>query len=262
MTDFNKQPEKISENYFLRELRKSIGVGDQIKDEIVEAKEPTDEAKRYYQKMNLSNQPITLTAKQLFRQIKSSHYISNNEKIFYKVDEHNELVIKKLCLYFSGDERMFEYGMNPDKGIALIGGLGVGKTWLMKILRYNSRIPYGFINCSDITDKCEQGGSEEISKYFHIAKTMSPHLYYGKTEIGFCFNELGREPMPVKYFGNPTNVMERILFTRYENGIPRNFTHFTSNRNDFKEIYGDYISDRMNEMFNIVYFPETAKSRR
>lgn len=218
---------------------------------------PTEKELKYFERLRQTREPVKLTAKQLFDRVRSAGYV---------IDSENELIVKKLCLYFSGDPRMSDekYGMNPNKGIALLGGLGVGKTWLMKLLRYNSHLPYIFVNCSEIADEVEQGGSENLATYFHLRKTTSSYLYYGNDTLGLCLNELGREQIPVKYFGNPTNVIERILFTRYEKEVPHNRTYFTTNKSveQIEALYGDYIRDRMREMFNLIIFPQDAKSRR
>jgi Asp-tRNA(Asn)/Glu-tRNA(Gln) amidotransferase C subunit len=257
--DRSNKPERLSAH--VRQLKRILGTPDQIK-EVDEAEfgintDVTEEAKAYFEKLRRERDPVTLSAKSL---------LDNLVRSGYEIDSDNELIVKGLCLYFAGDARMTspKYNLNPDKGIALLGGLGVGKTWLMKLLRYNAHLPFAFGNCSSIADEVEQGGSENLARYFRVAKTGASYLYYGKTEIGFCFNELGREAIPVKYFGNPTNVMERIIFTRYENEVPHNFTHFTSNKSpeEITKLYGDYIGNRMLEMFNVVIFPENAKSRR
>lgn len=253
MTTSN-EPKKYS--FHIQQLRKSLGLPDEAPVEQTPV-ELTEGALKYIEKMKLETAEIKLPA---------IYYLNRLINAGYVIDAENELIVKKLCLYFAGDMRMVQppYNLEPQKGIALLGGLGVGKTWLMKLLRYNAHLPFAFVNCSQIADECEQGGSENMARYFKKTKTSSSYLYYNKTEIGFCFNELGREQMPVKYFGNPTNVMERIMFTRYENEVPYNFTHFTSNKSvkQLGELYGDYIRDRMKEMFNLIVFPETAKSRR
>lgn len=241
-------------NHHLNELRKAIGLPDQQPEPTPQA-ELDANAKEYFKRLNSEKQYPNLTYNDLLKKVHDAGYI---------VDDDNKRIVTKLCLYFSNDPRMCDLGLEPQKGIALIGGVGVGKTMLMKILRYNSHLPFGIVDCHDICDKCEQGGSEDIKRYMRLTKTERPDLYYGKNEIGFCFNELGRERIPTKYFGNDTNVMERILFDRYEKQIPYNFTHFTSNfsPSELDKKYGDYIRDRMKEMFNRITFPQDAKSRR
>ncbi len=253
----SKEPRKLSGHVL--DLARSLGYTDEQLGVTSQSREIilTDGAKKYFERLHQSNAPRKVSAIELLNRLITAGYV---------VDDENELIVKKLCLYFSGDPRMAseKYEMNPNKGIALLGGLGVGKTWMMKLLRYNAHLPFALVNCSHISDEVEQGGSENIARYFRVHKTSSRHIYYGKEELGYCFNELGRERMPVKYFGNPTNVMEQIFFTRYENEIPHNLTHFTTNKSvtQLEGLYGDYIRDRMKEMFNLIIFPSDAKSRR
>lgn len=248
----SKDPEKISAH--LVELRRQLGLPDQVIS-VEEKKDQQEKTIAYGQKIWEEKIYPQFSFDDLMQLVKNAGYI---------VDEENEEIVKKVCLYFSGDERMKESGITPEKGICLIGQPGVGKTWLMKIMKNNSHNPFALINCFQIADECEKGGSEGISRHFKKIITARPDLYSGKKEIGCCFNELGRETIPVKYFGNPVNVMEKILFTRYESGMAHNLTHITTNKipNQIEEMYGDYIRDRMREMFNVLIFPSTAKSRR
>ncbi|EOA55602.1 hypothetical protein HMPREF1214_03725 [Bacteroides sp. HPS0048] len=68
-----------------------------------------------------------------------------------------------------------------------------------------------------------------------------------------CFDELGREPRPAKYFGTELNVMQYIFQCRYE--LRREaLTHVTTNLTveEIQDKYGAYIADRINEMFNVI----------
>lgn len=256
MDSNSNNPLRISN--FTREIRKSLGLPEQQLPEPA-PQEPTEEAKRYFAKLKEETTYPTMTASDLMKKLDSCGY---------EIDEHNQDIAVKLCYYFSGDTRMKSLGLDPNKGIGLIGNLGVGKTLLMKILRFNTHLPFAVINCSDIIDEVErsddEGGTLALRKYFYSRRPTNPQLYGGKEIIGICYNELGREKIPAKYFGNPVNIMERIFFSSYENQIPFNHLHFTTNKSpqELTALYGDYIGDRMREMFNLVYFPTDAKTRR
>ena len=68
-----------------------------------------------------------------------------------------------------------------------------------------------------------------------------------------CFDELGRETIPAKYFGTELNVMQYIFQCRYELRHEA-ITHVTPNLTikEIQRIYGAYIADRINEMFNVL----------
>jgi len=77
-----------------------------------------------------------------------------------------------------------------------------------------------------------------------------------------AIDELGREPMDAKHYGTGINVVQIILQLRYE--VRREFiTLATTNLNpdiEFESKYGDYIADRVKEMFNVIEIK--GKSRR
>jgi DNA replication protein DnaC len=80
-------------------------------------------------------------------------------------------------------------------------------------------------------------------------------------ECNLLIDELGREPRPAKHYGTELNVIQFLLQLRYDRRR-ENITHITSNINpqDVMPMYGDYISDRFREMFNII--PWFGESRR
>lgn len=75
-------------------------------------------------------------------------------------------------------------------------------------------------------------------------------------------DELGKEPLPAKHYGNELNVVQFLLQMRYDKHKRENcVTHITSNLmlSDITPMYGDYISDRFKEMFNIIYWGGKSK---
>lgn len=60
--------------------------------------------------------------------------------------------------------------------------------------------------------------------------------------------------MDSKRFGTGLNVIQTILQLRYE--VRNQFrTHMTTNLNpdiDFATVYGEYIANRVKEMFNVI----------
>ena len=78
-----------------------------------------------------------------------------------------------------------------------------------------------------------------------------------------CFDELGREPIPSKYFGTELNVFQHVLHIRYALWQQTHLkTYVTTNLmpDEVQNIYGDYIRDRRKEMFNLIAV--TGDSRR
>jgi hypothetical protein len=69
-----------------------------------------------------------------------------------------------------------------------------------------------------------------------------------------AIDEGGSEPMDSKHFGTSLNVIQTILQLRYE--VKNQFiTNMTTNLNpdiEFATVYGEYIADRVKEMFNVI----------
>jgi len=189
----------------------------------------------YSQKIYAPREIIKYSAEQLFsafgRQL--------------KVIPDNENVVKLLCLYFSDDKR-FEYkGYSLEKGILLAGGIGCGKTTLMRFFSQNEKQRYMVRSVGYMAKKFAESGFESLNEY-------SEHAY--------CFDDLGTEK-EIKHFGNETNIMQEIIMQRYERKL---MTHITTNliASDIKEFYGDRAASRLREMCNIITFPQNAKDLR
>ena len=109
--------------------------------------------------------------------------------------------------------------------------------------------------CSQVTTDYSLTG--DLSRYLDNAGWSS------SGPVPMCFDELGREPLPAKYYGTELNVMQHILHIRYSywqtTGL-RTFVTTNANGNDIERLYGDFIRDRRKEMFNII--PVTGDSRR
>src|SRR3954469_14402332 len=60
----------------------------------------------------------------------------------YVIDKDNEEQINLLCMYFSRDPRLVACGFSLEKGVLLMGGLGVGKSHLMSFFMHNQNASY------------------------------------------------------------------------------------------------------------------------
>lgn len=178
----------------------------------------------------------------------------------YEVDNDNFEIVSELCKYFTGDGT-FKGDLN--KGLLLAGGVGVGKTSMMKFFMKNQIKSYRLESCREIESKFSEQGEQFIyfcSFLVPIAINADP---FGHQAIGICFDDLGTEAN-AKYYGKEKNVMAEIILNRYDNKLPYNATHITTNltaEEIFKQ-YGSRVTDRMREMFNIITFVPGTKSRR
>lgn len=181
-------------------------------------------------------------------------------KMHLVIDEQNDYVLKQIFLYFSGDNN-FEGDLN--KGIFLMGTVGTGKTSIMHFFQQNQIHSYRMESCRNIEEKTSQDGDEHLRNCSYNIKIATNANHFGHQEIGLCFDDLGTEGNS-KHYGKERNVMAEIILNRYDNRLPFNSTHITTNltSKEIKERYGSRFTDRIKEMFNIIKFDVNAKSRR
>lgn len=213
------------------------------------------EKQRYLEKITRPAFPIFENAKQYY-----AYFMETSGLV---MDADCELVIKKLISYFYGEQNLYTEGMDLNKGIMLFGNTGVGKTAIMKAFRQNPRASFLYAETLNVVNEYATEGVEIVEEYTRLADNPNKlQKYFGNEKLGICFDDLGTEVMGVSY-GNKKNVMGEILLLRYSN-CRGPYTHVTTNNTipEFIKVYGIRVADRMREMFNLVEFPATAKSRR
>lgn len=255
--DVTKLPELTSE-----EIEKALLKARLDKREALELEQ---RKKEYWGKVTETPVPPTVTAERLRNRLAAS---TNAKGGRFVIDNDNKSVVATLCLYFSNDPRLLEYGFRHDKGILLMGPLGVGKSHLMSFFIWNKKASYIMTQCAQIEERWNkaQEGEKDAIEYYSGSHPYSVNIDpFGHQKGGFCFDELGVETIPSIRFGEKKNVMEQVILARYANReLPHNLTHFTTNLNEdkIKEQYGDRVMDRLKEMCNIVVFPNDSRSRR
>lgn len=172
----------------------------------------------------------------------------------FEVDDDNRELINSIYLYANEQPGL----LDPNKGILLWGTIGTGKSTIIKIVGEVLRIKkQGFItvNCSLIATQYSATGLQALNSSTYNDSELGPK------PVNRAFDELGREPIPAMHYGNALNVMQYILQCRYElKGRIKTFATTNLKPESFEKLYGTYIADRMNEMFNIVEVK--GKSRR
>ena len=150
--------------------------------------------------------------------------------------------------------------LDYNKGLYLYGPIGTGKTTILKgMQKYmlnikardfdkDDRIGFFLKSASELTNLYARSGQEKLLQWCD--------------ECNLLIEELGREPIPARSYGNELNVIQFLLQNRYEHRRD-NITHITSNikPEDVMAYYGDYISDRFREMFNIIHWGGTSKRK-
>jgi DNA replication protein DnaC len=226
-------------------------------DEIVEAIREAQE-KKYYE-MKRQEYRDKITAVKTFPAPSADAWLSEYRKL-WKTDDDNNDIVQQLCYYFSGDDR---FNGSHEKGVLITGGVGTGKSTLMHFFAKNAKRSYRLVGCRSVETEFSTRGDESMNKYSFLLQVATNADPYGHHEIGFCFDDLGTESNG-KHFGKEKNIMAEIILNRYDNQIPFNSTHITTNLSskDILDQYGSRFLDRCREMFNILVFKPEIKSRR
>ena len=175
-------------------------------------------------------------------------------------DDQNTAIVQKLCYYFSASPEAEHHGLILTKGILLAGGVGTGKTTIMKAFASNPLQSFSVASSRRLSFDFSEQGFALIRHY--SAPQSIPLNEYGQQNLGTCFDDLGTDEER-KHYGDKLNALAEILLFRYEN-LPFNQTHLTTNLNAdmISQIYGPRLRSRMREMFNLISFPATAPDRR
>ncbi len=195
---------------------------------------------------------------QVFKEMSGRNFVENG---------NNLEVVKALCQYFARDPKFLENPILPkveivpslDRGIALFGNNGTGKTIIMKCF---SNILHRFQN-QKFNVKTTRSITNELSPFCTPGYLISKYSDHKR-----CFDDLTYEKN-IKNYGNEINILEDALFNRYANKV---LTHITLNTPDnysgsFEEVvdqiydrYGKRVFDRVFEMCNFIEL--TGKSLR
>jgi hypothetical protein len=163
----------------------------------------------------------------------------------FKLTEKEKELYQLLCKYFTGDKSFEESGYSLSKGLWLYGGVGCGKTELMKLFRSNPVEDFGVVESIKIADmyKDKEIGVQVIENYSR-AKSI-------------CFDDFGTEieSGESSNFGNKKNVLGEIVLRHYALNDDKVFRyHFTTNLNaeQVGQLYGPRVRSRIREMCNII----------
>lgn len=222
-----------------------------------EAKFYQAKANTYFESLKLPKR-YELPSKWQFYKDVDARMLELTESDEFKTNYQYEL----LQWYFSKDSRFVDSGYSLSKGLLLVGPVGCGKTTMMKAFSKNIYQSFTIISCRKIAD--EYKNSKPIYRYSDVSKNNFPHLYYGHSELGWCFDDLGTEEKK-KNFGDELNVMEDIILNWYDKlTIGFNKIHITTNlyMDQIEEKYTARVRSRMRQMFNVIEFNEHSKDLR
>lgn len=236
------------------------------------SKEQSEASKKYVRDMlsPKDKKSFSITALRLWNVFKA-HFLMVNNKEF----EKNDFTIKNLeplIYYFAKDERFFECEnlsklSTPsfDKGILIIGTFGNGKTAVMKTFEKIFSTTKGvsfkgysanevvtmFEKCVDAETKADFNRKMNLGdRYFDDIKTERQASNYGKVNL---FKDIleNRYNNRIQTTNGETKINRTFGTCNYKEGFEGNSEVALE---EFGEMYGGRVYDRLFEMFNIVEF--------
>lgn len=185
------------------------------------------------------------------------HFCLKEECPGFRITPNNEEVLNALFYYSLGLDDV----LDPDKGLWIWGEVGTGKSTLLRLVAsYHRHLSY----VKKATPEGVVTYAAQGFRIHHCARVAAEYASYGLPAIeaiahnkdkpfAVGFDEMGREPIPVKHFGAEMNIMAYILRLRYEHRRQCR-TYVTSNLNPegIRMLYGSYVQDRVYEMFNLL----------
>lgn len=156
-----------------------------------------------------------------------------------------KLIAKRIARSGDFEGQSPHYGL--DKGIMLLGGIGVGKTLLMRSMAdvlWMFEIRIHIVPTYELTEDYSRIG---VDAYYKV--------YYNSTDIRvttdlIIFDDFGAEATQ-SHYGQITNVMAEVMLRRYDNNV---LTFGTSNldQKSLRKFYGERVWSRMKSMFNFI----------
>lgn len=146
------------------------------------------------------------------------------------------------------------------KGLLIIGSIGCGKTFMMKIYQkvfLGSLRGFKIVNSGILIDMLDEISVSEIKERYGYGCKMDLYI----DDIGVKYAVSSR-------YGNKVNIISEILLERYElfvnegwkthlstNLIPKNNSEIEDENNPtIQSVYGSRVYDRIKEMCELIVF--------
>jgi len=180
----------------------------------------------------------------------------------FMLDEFCKPVIKKMIQYCRG-----ESDLNHQKGLLLMGGVGSGKTLLMRgynkfICQFRNDAVYFYPGYSEVATYNLVSGfaqygyeifNKEITGIFNNqSKRVTANVTVRLLNCNLFIDDIGSEDTTA-FYGNSTNVVYILLLRRYDDLKYKTYGTTNLDANALRSYYGDRVFSRMKEMFNVIY---------
>ncbi len=183
----------------------------------------------------------------------------------FHLNDNDKEIYKRLFLYFYQKDQFekLHSSYSLKKGLLITGDIGVGKSLMMLIFRdlleekapqNNFRIEKTF----DISGEYSKCGYNTIEKHGDNCFRKQNGLINKRYPVIKCYDDLGTEDQLTGFYGNKTNVMEKILLKRYDLFIQFNMKTFITTNfsgSQIENFYGSRVRSRLKEMVNVINYP-------
>lgn len=171
-----------------------------------------------------------------FMRIIRTHYTAKHGQFIELETQQN--YFKALSYFLSGDPHFEnELGYSFKKGLMIIGESGLGKTETLKAIKANPLKPLRMVSMIEVAS--------------HVRETGSCDLPLDRIIV---LDDLGCEPVPIKYFGTDIRWFSDFIEERYI--MQETFTNLIITTNyggeQIQELYGYRVRSRLREMFNVI----------
>jgi len=186
----------------------------------------------------------------------------------FKISDEEKKIYENAIRYFSGDP---SGEFNIKRGLYLYGRIGNGKSLFFKIFSALNTGCYlgNDFNIFTISDLIDGVGRDGFKFFSSAGITLNDgplimarsNRYWSRHIL---IDDIGQSVSSVKYFGSEINVVRDFFQRRYNAYSDHSaLTHVATNvlPEKIKQEYGEFISSRMREMFNIILFPGEDKRK-
>lgn len=172
---------------------------------------------------------------------------ANERGFILEFDSANKYALDQLTKYFIRDE---SFNGSLSKGVALVGDVGRGKTFIMECVQiftvaYELPTAFSIVDMKAIARDAQKNGTTVIPSYTQLIKSYD--------DVGF--------EEKASHYGNKICVFTDLINIAYNKfcktgkvcHMTSNLSLQDSNFDTFGDRYGSRVESRLREMFNFIY---------